>query len=623
MPDITTVKELRELLKSTNATWAVNEALKDTDKLSRTYSLGADTSKLAKADETKKLDFKALLGKEVTNAYLTERRIALNILPASARTKTQMAPQTTGTPVAGLSTMVDWRNRFGWPWITSIQDQDPCESCWVFGSVATVETMVRIEHAIWSKRSEGDVHRGMNWQCANGGNPSDAFNWMTQNGVADPDCYPYVPNSPNNLPYHPTPDRSGRTVKIPAETVISSIADQKTWIDTVGPLAACFEVYNDFFALGTGIYRKTPGAGYAGNHCICIVGYDETHQCWICKNSWGPGFGDHGYFRIAYGQCNIDAWSKIGVRGTNPDPWTKRRCHNGATIESGNGSAHRNFEMTVQSGANVQHWWRDGSTFAWSKATKFGTDCASTPCLTGTTYNRNFEMLFVTTGHRLHHWYLNQSNGTWTDGGVFGPTNATGHVGFLQGNYGAPGNFEAVVALSNGTVQHWWRNNGGGGWAASATFANGIADAGLSLVQTMQPTGKNNLEFVGRCPNGELQHWIRHDNTNGAWAAGQSFAAGCSGPAVMIQGQYGMSDEKTPGNLELVVAAGGQVQHWWCGANRVWAHSTTFGSNVAQVISLVEGSFGFNLEVVVLRTDGKYEAYFRAGSTWTSGGVFS
>jgi hypothetical protein len=63
-------------------------------------------------------------------------------------------------------------------------------------------------------------------------------------------------------------------------------------------------VYNDFFSYRGGVYRHTTGA-LAGYHAICVVGYNEKDQCWICKNSWGTGWGEKGWFRIAYGQCGI------------------------------------------------------------------------------------------------------------------------------------------------------------------------------------------------------------------------------------------------------------------------------------------------------------------------------
>ncbi len=44
-------------------------------------------------------------------------------------------------------------------------------------------------------------------------------------------------------------------------------------------------------------------SGYlAGYHAIIIVGYNNSGQYFIVKNSWGTGWGEQGYFRIAYSE---------------------------------------------------------------------------------------------------------------------------------------------------------------------------------------------------------------------------------------------------------------------------------------------------------------------------------
>jgi hypothetical protein len=76
-------------------------------------------------------------------------------------------------------------------------------------------------------------------------------------------------------------------------------------------------VYNDFFSYTSGVYRHVSG-GVAGGHCVCAVGYNDAGGYWICKNSWGTGWGQAGYFNIAYGECGIDStmWAVEGVAET-------------------------------------------------------------------------------------------------------------------------------------------------------------------------------------------------------------------------------------------------------------------------------------------------------------------
>jgi hypothetical protein len=91
-----------------------------------------------------------------------------------------------------------------------------------------------------------------------------------------------------------------------------------------GPFVAGLNVPNDFFPYGGGVYASTTG-DIAGFHLVSVVGYDDKQKCFICKNSWGQGWGEDGFFRIAYSEFQgghtgfaglIDTYD--GARMTDP-----------------------------------------------------------------------------------------------------------------------------------------------------------------------------------------------------------------------------------------------------------------------------------------------------------------
>ena len=56
-----------------------------------------------------------------------------------------------------------------------------------------------------------------------------------------------------------------------------------------------------------GIYVYTSG-DIEGGHSIVILGFGTENDIdyWICQNSWGPEWGEEGYFRIKFGECTIN-----------------------------------------------------------------------------------------------------------------------------------------------------------------------------------------------------------------------------------------------------------------------------------------------------------------------------
>lgn len=87
-----------------------------------------------------------------------------------------------------------------------------------------------------------------------------------------------------------------------------------------GPVTSGFTIHDDFMAWDgkTGVYKWDGISTEQGGHAIVIVGWGVTPEgvkYWQVKNSWGPEWGDNGYFKILRGQneCGIEENVVVGV----------------------------------------------------------------------------------------------------------------------------------------------------------------------------------------------------------------------------------------------------------------------------------------------------------------------
>lgn len=80
-----------------------------------------------------------------------------------------------------------------------------------------------------------------------------------------------------------------------------------------GPVETGFMVYEDFMHHTGGIYRHRYG-NLIGGHAVKIVGWGNENgtDYWIVQNSWGPNWAENGFFRIAFGEVNIDSMCIAG-----------------------------------------------------------------------------------------------------------------------------------------------------------------------------------------------------------------------------------------------------------------------------------------------------------------------
>lgn len=89
------------------------------------------------------------------------------------------------------------------------------------------------------------------------------------------------------------------------------IADIKQAVANRDPVLIGIHVYPNFDATPpSGIVPPVKEKKSRGGHALVVVGYDETNEWFIVRNSWGTKFGDHGYAYIHY-QTLLDLTNSV------------------------------------------------------------------------------------------------------------------------------------------------------------------------------------------------------------------------------------------------------------------------------------------------------------------------
>ncbi len=204
-----------------------------------------------------------------------------------------------------LPAQVDWRNKNGASYVTSVKNQGACGSCWDFATTAALESYTLIhknapntdlnlsEQVLLSCSGAGN--------CMTGGWIDQASDFLRDTGLPLESCNTY--KAKDDPCAYSCQDWKTSTYKLDQWKWVAEtspvIDDIKNALNTYGPLVTTMTVYNDFFYYGGGIYDYGDG-NWVGYHAVLIVGYDDPGQYFIVKNSWGPGWGENGFIRMAY-----------------------------------------------------------------------------------------------------------------------------------------------------------------------------------------------------------------------------------------------------------------------------------------------------------------------------------
>jgi C1A family cysteine protease len=211
-------------------------------------------------------------------------------------------------PVTGLPASIDWRS-----YVTPVKDQGNCGSCWAFATTAGLESAILINDklpGVDDNRAEEILLSCSGAGSCNGGYIDRASDFIRGTGLPPESYFPYTVAATDDKCSNASAGWPFATRQITAWTYVTtnsaSLAAIKNALNSYGPLVTTMDVYADFFYYAGGVYEYAYGA-YQGGHAILIVGYMDDATVsgggyFVVKNSWGTGWGNQGYFYIAYSE---------------------------------------------------------------------------------------------------------------------------------------------------------------------------------------------------------------------------------------------------------------------------------------------------------------------------------
>ncbi|XP_002734398.2 tubulointerstitial nephritis antigen-like [Saccoglossus kowalevskii] len=252
----------------------------------------------------------------------------------------------------------DARDKWG-SMITGILDQGNCASSWAFSTVGVASDRLAIQSSGETGMTLSPQHllscntRGQ--RGCSGGHIDRAWWFMRKRGVVSNDCYPYTSGDqdkkgvcmmPGKLPSDcPTGRERNNELhhSTPPYRIAANEREIQVEIMENGPVQASFEVKEDFFMYGSGVYRHTPIASNDAEqyhasewHSVKLLGWGVENgiKYWLGANSWGTKWGEDGYFKILRGEneCNIESyvvavWGKVDTSNKPNHRVTKRTAN--------------------------------------------------------------------------------------------------------------------------------------------------------------------------------------------------------------------------------------------------------------------------------------------------------
>ncbi|XP_045537870.1 uncharacterized protein LOC106716117 isoform X5 [Papilio machaon] len=241
-------------------------------------------------------------------------------LKPSLRNQNQIPMTKAVIPEVNLPGAFDWRQRGA---VTPVKDQGSCGSCWAFSVTGNVEGQWQLKTGNLLSLSEQElVDCDKLDDGCNGGYMDNAYRAIEQMGGLElEDDYPYAGKAHDRCSYNKT---LSRVTISGAVNISNNETDMAKWLVKNGPISIGINANAMQFYMG-GVSHPWRMLCSPDNldHGVLIVGYGVSdyplfHKrlpYWIVKNSWGPSWGERGYYRVYRGDgtCGVNMMASSAV----------------------------------------------------------------------------------------------------------------------------------------------------------------------------------------------------------------------------------------------------------------------------------------------------------------------
>lgn len=234
--------------------------------------------------------------------------------------------------------------------ITSVKDQSPFGTCWAFSAIALMESHLLSQqhsadidlseaHLVYfannsapeplnNQYNDSMINNSANSYWDYGGNSYMSFSTLAawRGAVAE-----------TTAPYENLKAGYEQTTAMAYEKDVAHLQGYyridkrntniiKTIIMERGAVGASYHDAEEYLNYNTAAYYCND-SNMVSNHAITIVGWDDNYSrknfnssvlptsdgAWIVKNSWGPSWGDFGYFYISYEDMTLNEFFSFDV----------------------------------------------------------------------------------------------------------------------------------------------------------------------------------------------------------------------------------------------------------------------------------------------------------------------